>query len=56
MSKQPFVFRVCRPWWWLLNPWLYALRRDRAYEAAIDIVYDQAVQTQHPERAYGVAT
>ena len=29
-----------RPWWWWLNPWLYAVRLDRAYEDALDIISD----------------
>lgn len=29
-----------RPWWWRINPWLYALRRDRAYEQALDIIQE----------------
>lgn len=34
-----FSFVVRRPSWWWINPWLYAMRRDRAYEAAIDSLY-----------------
>lgn len=29
-----------RPRWWWLNPWRYALRRDRAYEDALDIIQE----------------
>jgi hypothetical protein len=34
------VHNTVRPWWWWLNPWLYAARRDRAYEDALDIISD----------------
>ena len=34
------VHKTVRPWWWWLNPWLYAVRRDRAYEDALDIISD----------------
>jgi hypothetical protein len=27
-----------RPWWWLINPWLYIKRRDIAYADALTIV------------------
>jgi len=33
-------YQVFRPWWWWINPWLYVLRRDRAYEDAIDCLKD----------------
>ena len=29
---------VRRPWWWWVNPWLYAVRREGAYLAAMDLV------------------
>jgi hypothetical protein len=34
------IHKTVRPWWWWLNPWRYALRRDRAYEDALDIISD----------------
>ena len=44
------VHNTVRPWWWWLNPWLYAVRRDRAYEDALDIIGD--IQIPHYEREY----
>lgn len=29
-----------RPWWWWINPWLYIMRRDRAYADALDIIQE----------------
>ena len=27
-----------RPFWWIINPWLYIKRRDKAYVDALDII------------------
>ena len=27
-----------RPWWWIFNPWLRALRMERAYANALEII------------------
>lgn len=44
-------FCVRRPWWWWLNPWLYAMRRDRAYEAAIEsLIYYGAIDAERRAR------
>jgi len=51
-----FVFQVQRPWWWLLNPWLYASRRDRAYESAIESLYDMSMAMDDPSRQFRVAS
>lgn len=29
-----------RPWWWLLNPYLYTMRIERAYEDALTIIQE----------------
>lgn len=31
---------VNRPWWWWINPWLYAKRRAEKYDAAIELAYE----------------
>jgi hypothetical protein len=31
-----------RPWWWIFNPWLYAMRRDHYYEEALDSIAELA--------------
>jgi hypothetical protein len=33
-------YKTKRPWWWCLNPWRYSLRRDAAYEDALDIIQE----------------
>jgi len=30
-----------RPWWWVINPWLYIKRRDEAYDHALDIIQEE---------------
>lgn len=42
MSK----YNTIRPFWWFLNPWLYAIRRDRAYEDALDIIHEQGKEIE----------
>lgn len=32
-----------RPWWWWINPWLYIKRRDKAYDDALDSLYELAM-------------
>ncbi len=27
-----------RPWWWLFNPWLRALRLERVYAEALEVI------------------
>lgn len=47
MSK----WKTNRPWWWIVNPWLYILRRDRAYEDALDIITELSLAENKPKRA-----
>lgn len=35
---------VVRPRWWWLNPWRYAMRRDRAYCDALDCLLESSLQ------------
>ena len=39
-------YNTKRPLWWIFNPWLYAIRRDRAYEDALDIIHEQGLEIE----------
>ena len=38
-----------RPWWWWMNPWLYIRRRDRAYDDALDTLYELCLDVKYPK-------
>jgi len=35
---------VNKPWWWVINPWLYSVRIARAYREALNIIEEDGRQ------------
>jgi len=38
-----------RPWWWIFNPWGYAVRLERANDTYLGELQDLAIRMHHME-------